>query len=213
MSAETRIFVSHSQQDAEWCREFVTPLRTTGADVWYDETSLDYGRLMDEIEKELRARPVFIVVLSPSSVTSNWVKAEISAAMTLHGQEPARILLPVIAKTCDIPLLLSGYKWLSGPCNTGLPSFEAAKKVAEALGLSPPGIQRNQPWDEQSLFASLARCCSTEGLAAARQLYNFALRHGTRLVWSIGPLPSVTARFNVAERRNVGVHPLRGPAR
>jgi hypothetical protein len=197
MPAETRIFVSHSHQDAEWCREFVAALRTTGVDVWYDESSLDYSRLMDEIEKELRARSGFIAVLSPSAVALPWIRREMSAAMTLHDQQPERIVLPVVAETCDIPLLWSNYTWLSGPGNGGLPAFEAAKKVAEALGLPPPVIQRIQPWGERSLFASLARCCSAEGLAATRQLYDFALKHGTRLVWSTGPLPSVTARFNV----------------
>ena len=182
MPAETRIFVSHSHQDTTWCQEFVTALRTTSADVWYDESSLDYGQLMDEIENELRARPAFIVVLSPSAVVSPWVRREMSAAMTLHDQQPERIILPVVAETCDIPLLWSGYKWLSGPGNEGLPAFDAAKKIAEALGLPPPVIARNRPWDEQSVFASLARCCSAEGLAAARQLYDFALKHGT--TWS-----------------------------
>lgn len=197
MPAETRIFVSHSHQDTTWCQEFVTALRTTSADVWYDESSLDYGQLMDEIENELRARPAFIVVLSPSAVVSPWVRREMSAAMTLHDQQPERIILPVVAETCDIPLLWSGYKWLSGPGNEGLPAFDAAKKIAEALGLPPPVIARNLPWDEQSVFASLARCCSAEGLAAARQIYDFALKHGTKLVWSAGPLPSVSAWFIV----------------
>ena len=65
MPQTARIFVSHNSQDAKWCHTFVAALRQTEVDVWYDEHNLGYGQLMTEIERELRTRPIFIVVLSP----------------------------------------------------------------------------------------------------------------------------------------------------
>ena len=42
---QPRIFVSHSHEDSEWCRKFVSFVREKGADVWYDEHNLGYGVL------------------------------------------------------------------------------------------------------------------------------------------------------------------------
>ena len=71
-----RIFVSHSHEDDVYCRELVHALREAGSDVWYDEHSLKVGQLIDTIEVELRARPVFVVVLSPAALRSTWVRDE-----------------------------------------------------------------------------------------------------------------------------------------
>jgi hypothetical protein len=47
--------------------------------------------LGEEIERELRARPIFIVILSPASVTKLWVRREVTAAISLRDREPRRI--------------------------------------------------------------------------------------------------------------------------
>jgi hypothetical protein len=59
MARSARIFVSHAHEDNAWCRSFVQGLRQAGADIWYDEHNLGYGELGVEIERELRARPIF----------------------------------------------------------------------------------------------------------------------------------------------------------
>jgi tetratricopeptide (TPR) repeat protein len=136
MADPTRIFVSHSHEDDRWCRAFIAALRKAGADIWYDEHNLGYGRLMDEIERELHFRDVFVVVLSPAAVASPWVRREVNAAIQLHDKQPERILLPVIAETCEVPLLWNEYKRVCGPGDTGLPSEVAAGRVLSALGVS-----------------------------------------------------------------------------
>ncbi|HEV7129378.1 MAG TPA: toll/interleukin-1 receptor domain-containing protein, partial [Ktedonobacterales bacterium] len=131
------IFVSHCHEDNAWCRDFVAGLRTAGADVWYDEHNLGYGGLSEEIERELRARPIFIVVLSPVAVTRPWVRREVDGAIRLKDREPERIFLPVVAEKCEVPLLWEGYRRTSGPGDTALPAAEAAGRVIHALGLAP----------------------------------------------------------------------------
>jgi hypothetical protein len=61
--SQMRIFVSHSSQDKAFCDSLVQAIRAAGADVWYDEQSLGAGHLLDVVNRELAARPVFIVVL------------------------------------------------------------------------------------------------------------------------------------------------------
>jgi len=99
--AQMQIFVSHSQQDAVACQSLVAALRGAGADVWYDEHNLDSGRLMDVIERELRQRPVFLVMLSPAALASQWVKDECSWAYRLARRDPARIILPILVEPIE----------------------------------------------------------------------------------------------------------------
>lgn len=64
--ATPRIFVSHSHSDDVWCRCFVQALKAAGYDTWYDARSLRGGDTwMENIEHELQAREVFIVILKP----------------------------------------------------------------------------------------------------------------------------------------------------
>ncbi len=196
---QVKVFVSHAHEDSAWCNAFVGALRQAGADVWYDEHNLGYGRLMDVIERELKQRRVFLVVLSPAAVASPWVRREVNAAIFLHDAEPDRIVLPIIAEPCDVPLLWSEYRWLSGPGNASLSPLEAAQEVSRTLGIGQTARAPGQSWDEESLFASFTRACTPAGLQAARDLYAFTRTRGGTFSWGTGQLPSVTARFFIGQ--------------
>jgi hypothetical protein len=199
LRSRLRAFVSHSHDDAAWCHAFVAALREAGIDLWYDEHNLGYGRLMDEIERELRSRPIFMAVLSPSAVASAWVRREVHAAIRLHDADPMRVVLPVIAVQCELPLLWGDYKWIGSPDSENLDPSEAARRVLQALD-AQPRERAKQVWEENTLFAALARCCTPAGLAAARHLIEFARQRGAGFNWGAGQLPSVSARFFVGSR-------------
>jgi WD40 repeat protein len=106
----SRIFVSHSHSDNVFCRKLVKALRDSGFDVWYDEHNMK-GEIERTIEQELRTRDTYIVVLSPGSVDSRWVRAEWNEALERLDRGLLRYLLPVIAEPCDIPLRLKTLFW------------------------------------------------------------------------------------------------------
>lgn len=137
-----RIFVSHAHEDNVWCRTFVHLLHHAGADVWYDEQNFGHGVIVDEIERELKARPIFIVVLSPTSVLKPWVRREVEAAMSLRDNDAERVILPVAAKMAEVPLLWRGYKQVSGPHGAGLTAAQAARRVVDALAAKAPVRQK-----------------------------------------------------------------------
>jgi tetratricopeptide (TPR) repeat protein len=145
MAEAAGIFVSHAHEDNAWCRVFVEALRQGGATVWYDEHNLGYGVIGDEIERELQARPIFIVILSPASVDKPWVRREMDAAMRLRDQTPQRIILPVMASKTEVPLFWRAYKWLSGPGDSGLTASEAAGRVIHTLAIVPTGAPASRP--------------------------------------------------------------------
>ena len=145
MPEQPYIFVSHSHEDNDWCRIFVRAIRKKGANVWWDEDSRDNQKFKRQIEKELRARPIFIVVYSPASLESRWVDREIDAALRLHDLNPDKYrIIQVIAKTCVPPLLLSGYDNVNGLSEAGITPLEAARRISLKLGL-PASKSKNRP--------------------------------------------------------------------
>src|SRR5690348_11359942 len=126
--AQMQVFVSHSHQNNAFCAELVKALEGAGADVWYDDESLHTGRLGPIIERELRERPVFIVVLSPAALASQWVEDETRWAYGLYRSEPERIILPVLteplARAKDIWLFLQDFKRIEAPGCKPLPRVQ-----------------------------------------------------------------------------------------
>ncbi len=140
--ATLEIFVSHSREDVVFCRQLVDALRRSGADAWYDEHNLGSGQLLDVIERELRARKVFLLVLSPAALHSQWVRDETKWAFTRLRREPDRILLPILASPLDeddIWLFLQDFKRIEAPGVRPYPPDEAIRHTLRALSLTPAG--------------------------------------------------------------------------
>lgn len=106
------IFVSHSSLDNAFCRPFVSHLSAalgladTGH-IFFDERSLRVGDdWLDRIQREVLARPIFIVILTPRSVVADYVRQETRLALreTIKKQRE-RLLIPVLAEACDPNLL------------------------------------------------------------------------------------------------------------
>jgi hypothetical protein len=67
---QVKIFVSHSHTDHVACQAHADAQRGAAADVWYGVHNVGSGKLMEVVERKLRARPVFVVILSPAAPTS-----------------------------------------------------------------------------------------------------------------------------------------------
>src|SRR5262249_5138436 len=98
----------------------------------------------DEIQRELRARLVFVVILSKSAFASAWVRDECQWAYNLYKREPSRIILPVTASPLDPGdfdnmLFLEGFKRLEGASGRPYPKAEAVEHALHLLALTPRG--------------------------------------------------------------------------
>jgi formylglycine-generating enzyme required for sulfatase activity len=77
--------------------------------VWYDLSGLEGGsRWNQEIEDAIGASQYFIVVLSPNSIVSTWVKEEI-----LYARGLERKIVPLLYKPCVIPLGLNTLNYVN----------------------------------------------------------------------------------------------------
>jgi len=125
----SRIFLSHSHKDNDWCSAFVDELKRYGVDVWYDKQSLYVGaKWLQTIETELEGRDTFLVVLTPNSWASDWVRDEIALALAQHKR-----IVSILHQTTQVSGFITTYQMLDV---IGLSSVEAAKSVAAALGLA-----------------------------------------------------------------------------
>jgi len=80
-------------------RRFADAFRAEGFDVWWDN-ALQTGEVFDEaIETALRASKAVVVLWSPSSVVSRWVRAEATVADNNNA------FLPVTIKACRRPVI------------------------------------------------------------------------------------------------------------
>lgn len=102
-----RIFISHSHKDNDFGVRLVQDLRRLIGDesaVWYDSKGgLKGGDIWwPEISRELKRRNTFIVILSPNSLKSPWVKKEMRLALMYNVQRNKKII-PILYQTCKIP--------------------------------------------------------------------------------------------------------------
>ena len=95
----TDIFLSYSREDRAAARHFADSFVQEGFSVWWD-AALRSGQTFDEvIEKELRAAKAVVVLWSPRSVASRWVRAEATLADRRNN------LVPAIIESCDRPII------------------------------------------------------------------------------------------------------------
>ncbi len=143
MAEQLKVFVSHSHQDDAFCRQLVSALRDAGADVWYDEHNLGSGQLGPTIERELKERPVFVLILSPAALTSAWVEDETRWAYGLYRKDRTRTIQPVLAASVsedDIWLFLQDFKRVEALGGKPYPVAEAVQRTLHALGLGAAGV-------------------------------------------------------------------------
>ena len=97
--SDTEIFLSYSREDRTAARHFAESFAGEGFSVWWD-AALRSGQTFDEvIEKELRAAKAVVVLWSPRSVLSRWVRAEATLA------DRRNKLVPAIIEACDRPII------------------------------------------------------------------------------------------------------------
>ena len=93
------IFISYSREDRPAARHFAKCFAEEGFSVWWDAT-LQAGETFDEvIERELKAAKAVVVLWSPRSVQSRWVRAEATLA------DRSGKLVPAIIEKCDRPII------------------------------------------------------------------------------------------------------------
>ncbi len=76
-----KVFISYSHRDADVCKGISDILTDgLGLDVWYDTELKPGEKYREKIVGEIKNSELFIILLSNSSVASEWVQDELEYA-------------------------------------------------------------------------------------------------------------------------------------
>lgn len=93
------VFLSHSDKDRQFAASLAKVLRRHNIPVWYSRTNLvGAQRWHDEIGAALSRCNWFVLVLTPNSVKSDWVKHELMFA--LNNRRYKGRIVPLVLEKC-----------------------------------------------------------------------------------------------------------------
>ncbi len=93
------IFLSYASQDRDRTRLFAKALEAEGFSVWWDNAIRSGDSFDEAIEKALRGAKAVVVLWSPASVISRWVRAEATLA------DRNKTLVPCTIEACERPIM------------------------------------------------------------------------------------------------------------
>jgi hypothetical protein len=101
MSSPSEIFLSHASADAVAADRVSAVLKLHGLPVWYAPTNIvGAQQWQDEIGAALKRCDWFVILLSPASVESMWVKRELQYALR-DARYDGRIT-PIVIEPCEV---------------------------------------------------------------------------------------------------------------
>src|ERR1017187_3119155 len=131
MPAEsTRSFISYAREDAEFALKLAADLRQAGVNVWVDRFDIPVGKNWPRaVEEALDSCGQFLLILSPVSVLSDNVMAELNSA--LDEKKP---VFPVLYQACRLPFRVraSQYADFTADYRTGFSTLLKALAVVQA---------------------------------------------------------------------------------
>lgn len=94
-----KVFVSHSAQDRAFVEsEIVHLLQRNGIETWYSRDDIQTASIWEkDIRQGLDSCDWFLIVLSPRSAVSEWVKAELHWAM----ENRSNCIVPILMERCN----------------------------------------------------------------------------------------------------------------
>jgi tetratricopeptide (TPR) repeat protein len=148
------IFISHASKDGEFVKELREALEANKLPVWIDARNLRGGpKLAPEINEAIEQAGQFIVVLSPNTINSPWVRKEIQKALEVgrqrkdNGFHTIPLLLPGIEPSAleywfDEEPVDAQFELKTGAVSEALPALLAALN-GRSPGASPQATSSN----------------------------------------------------------------------
>lgn len=148
-----KIFVIYASEDREAAELIKEKLETTGHEVWIDSEGIAGGHhWLEHTETRIEDSAWIIVLVSPHSTESQWVRMELSHALTLGKR-----ILPIVIEPTALPKVIANYEFVDASGNLA--------RIAENLADLLP--KRSQPAPESTPAATAALEELQDEIAAA----------------------------------------------
>jgi SH3-like domain-containing protein len=150
-----KVFISYSRKDIDFARKLAGDLEKAGYDVWWDITDLRGGDdWVSTIPQAISNSRYVIVVLSPTSIESAWVRKEYTQALSLRKK-----IIPIMFIACSVPFALNTINFVNFASSEYADNF---KRLLIPLGYTgkPPEVT---PY-KKSIFSSLPSAAFKYGI-------------------------------------------------
>jgi predicted nucleotide-binding protein len=129
---QPRVFLSHSHEDRRFVRGLWSKLGKSGIKVWVDEAEIKVGEsLIKKLSEAIGSVDFLVVVLSRSSVRSEWVQREVELAINQEILSRGVKVLPILKDRVPLPGFLTGKLYIDFSVRSNRAS--AAKKLIEHI--------------------------------------------------------------------------------
>jgi hypothetical protein len=89
-------FISYSSKDQQFADKLHSDLRNNGVSCWFAPEDLKIGeKIRTRIDESIRLHDKLLLVLSRSSVTSQWVEQEVEIALAKEREQERVVLFPI----------------------------------------------------------------------------------------------------------------------
>lgn len=193
------VFISYSRRDEVVTSRIVAYLRKKGIKVWVDNEKLIPGTPIweEEIEKAIKGASAIIVVLSPESKNSEWVRREITLT-----EQYGKLIFPVLVKgdentSISLRLITRQFVDMREDQTRGLQSLYGALKFyfeeKEPQDISHSAVKQETPVNPQPTLTSTQKKSSNKFWVAGIVSGLFALGI---VLFSLGKLAFSSLTFN-----------------
>ena len=185
------VFLSYKRDDRDTVQMIVSALQKQGYSVWWDP-KIDAGTRWDEmIERELEAAKCVLVVWSPESVRSRWVRTEANDGLERNVLIPVTIKGGVQPKAFNLIQAIDLSHWDGSSAHEDFRKIIAgvAQKVGNQTVAKPPAAHDPTTSQELALWEYANASGDAEDLRDFVRLYpssayvSFAARKLEKLDW------------------------------
>ena len=174
------VFLAYSALDRSLAQEYADAFRSVGSSVWWDLEDIPIGRVFeDEIFRALADCACVVVLWTPASVESDWVRREAEFAVQQSK------LVPVIAERVEIPTPFDRFNtadlsdWHAGKSQTAFQRL--ARSIRYLVDTTPGEAEQTRAFKESRDIAkqraealrsrNLRRLCCLEHLSLAKTAF------------------------------------------
>lgn len=106
------IFVSYKSENIAWVNALKDSLEARGIKVWMDKEQIRPGDLFAEsLEDGIEMSKTMGLVITPESLSSNWVREEYYRALSLVNEDKLH-LIPILLQQTSLPGFLKGRQYI-----------------------------------------------------------------------------------------------------
>lgn len=89
-------FISYSSKDEDFAKRLHADLQSQGVRCWFAPEDMKIGqRVRNVVEDAIRLHDKLILILSETSIESDWVEHEVTQALEREGKEKSEVLFPI----------------------------------------------------------------------------------------------------------------------